>query len=133
VPAAAVIPAPIAYTKVVAVKKLIVELQTWPGSLPHGMYCVMNMTFMRTDRRKSQLSIKPTHSQIRCVDQELSQLRGFAKIYICRNDQVLSAQIGVRTDRTGAWKASQISWVWTGSRSKEGSVPRKEVLSAQLA
>jgi hypothetical protein len=31
VPAAAVIPAPIAYIKVVAVKKLVVELQTWPG------------------------------------------------------------------------------------------------------
>ena len=30
-PAAAVIPAPIAYIKVVAVKKLVVELQTWPG------------------------------------------------------------------------------------------------------
>jgi hypothetical protein len=31
VPAAAVIPAPIAYIKVVAVKKLVVELWTWPG------------------------------------------------------------------------------------------------------
>ena len=30
-PAAAVIPAPIAYIKVVAVKKLVVELQTWSG------------------------------------------------------------------------------------------------------
>jgi hypothetical protein len=34
VPAAAVIPAPIAYIKVVAVKKLVVELQTWPGGPP---------------------------------------------------------------------------------------------------
>ena len=34
VPAAAVIPAPIAYIKVVAVKKLVVELQTWLGGLP---------------------------------------------------------------------------------------------------
>ena len=33
-PAAAVIPAPIAYIKVVAVKKLVVELQPWPGGLP---------------------------------------------------------------------------------------------------
>ena len=33
-PAAAVIPAPIAYIKVVAVKKLVVELQTWLGGLP---------------------------------------------------------------------------------------------------
>lgn len=39
-PAAAVIPAPIAYIKVVAVKKLVVELQAWPGGLPHGMYCL---------------------------------------------------------------------------------------------
>jgi hypothetical protein len=40
VPAAAVIPAPIAYIKVVAVKKLVVELQSWLGGLPHGMYCL---------------------------------------------------------------------------------------------
>jgi hypothetical protein len=39
VPAAAVIPAPIAYIKVVAVKKLVVELQTWLDGLPHGTYC----------------------------------------------------------------------------------------------
>ena len=32
-PAAAVIPAPIAYIKVVAVKKLVVELWTWLGGL----------------------------------------------------------------------------------------------------
>ena len=39
-PAAAVIPAPIAYIKVVAVKKLVVELQTWPGGPPYGVYCL---------------------------------------------------------------------------------------------
>ena len=39
-PAAAVIPAPIAYIKVVAVKKLVVELQAWSGGLPHGTYCL---------------------------------------------------------------------------------------------
>ena len=33
-PAAAVIPAPIAYIKVVAVKKLVVELQAWSGGPP---------------------------------------------------------------------------------------------------
>ena len=38
-PAAAVIPAPIAYIKVAAVKKPVVELQIWPGGLPHGTYC----------------------------------------------------------------------------------------------
>ena len=38
-PAAAVIPAPIAYIKVVAVKKLVVELQAWRGGPPHGVYC----------------------------------------------------------------------------------------------
>ena len=39
-PAAAVIPAPIAYIKVVAVKKLVVELQAWPDGLPHGTHCL---------------------------------------------------------------------------------------------
>ena len=39
-PAAAVIPAPIAYIKVVAVKKLVVELQAWLGGLLNGMYCL---------------------------------------------------------------------------------------------
>jgi hypothetical protein len=38
VPAAAVIPAPIAYIKVVAVKKLVVELEPLPVGLPNGMY-----------------------------------------------------------------------------------------------
>ncbi len=37
-PAAAVIPAPIAYIKVVAVKKLVVELQAWSAGPPHGVY-----------------------------------------------------------------------------------------------
>ena len=36
-PAAAVIPAPIAYIKVVAVKKLVVELRTRPGGPPNGV------------------------------------------------------------------------------------------------
>ena len=39
-PAAAVIPAPIAYIKVVAVKTLVVELQTWPGGPLNGVYCL---------------------------------------------------------------------------------------------
>ena len=39
-PAAAVIPAPIAYIKVVAVKKLVVELQTWSGGPLNGVYCL---------------------------------------------------------------------------------------------
>jgi hypothetical protein len=93
---------------------------------------VMNMTFTRMDRRRSQLSIEPTCSQIGCEDQELSQLRGYAKIYICRNNQVLSTQIGMRTDRTGTRKASRFSRVWTGSGSEEALAPRKEVLSTQL-
>ncbi len=37
-PAAAVIPAPIAYIKVVAVKKLVVEPWAWPAGLPHRMH-----------------------------------------------------------------------------------------------
>ena len=40
VPAAAVIPAPIAYIKVVAVKKLVVGPWTWTGGPPHGAYCL---------------------------------------------------------------------------------------------
>ncbi len=37
-PAAAVIPAPIAYTKVVAVKKLVVERLNMSNGLPHSRY-----------------------------------------------------------------------------------------------
>jgi hypothetical protein len=40
VPAAAVIPAPIAYIKVVAVKKLVVEIRVWPGGPPNR--CVLS-------------------------------------------------------------------------------------------
>lgn len=39
VPAAAVIPAPIAYIKVVVVKKLVVGSQFAPGGVPFGHYC----------------------------------------------------------------------------------------------
>lgn len=38
-PAAAVIPAPIAYIKVVAVKKLVVGLQFRTDGTPPGVYC----------------------------------------------------------------------------------------------
>jgi hypothetical protein len=38
VPAAAVIPAPIAYIKVVAVKKLVVEPWVWLAGPPHREY-----------------------------------------------------------------------------------------------
>jgi hypothetical protein len=38
VPAAAVIPAPIAYIKVVAVKKLVVEFRIRATGLPNGMH-----------------------------------------------------------------------------------------------
>ena len=37
-PAAAVIPAPVAYIKVVAVKKLVVELWAWLAGPPHRVY-----------------------------------------------------------------------------------------------
>ncbi len=37
-PAAAVIPAPIAYIKVVAVKKLVVETWVWLAGPPHRVY-----------------------------------------------------------------------------------------------
>ena len=39
-PAAAVIPTPIAYIKVVAVKKLVVELGPWLGGPPNGEHCL---------------------------------------------------------------------------------------------
>ena len=39
-PAAAVIPAPIAYIKVVAVKKLVVGFLAWLGGPPYGVYCL---------------------------------------------------------------------------------------------
>ena len=39
-PAAAVIPAPIAYIKVVAVKKLVVGFRAWLAGPPYGVYCV---------------------------------------------------------------------------------------------
>ena len=38
-PAAAVIPAPIAYIKVVAVKKLVVGSRSWTSGPPHGGDC----------------------------------------------------------------------------------------------
>jgi hypothetical protein len=38
VPAAAVIPAPIAYIKVAAVKKLVVELRSLSAGPPFGVY-----------------------------------------------------------------------------------------------
>ncbi len=49
-PAAAVIPAPIAYIKVVAVKKLVVEFRDWRiGRASRGMNrCSQFLTFWRT-------------------------------------------------------------------------------------
>ena len=49
-PAAAVIPAPIAYIKVVAVKTLVVELQTWPGGPLNGEYCLAE-SYLLVSRR----------------------------------------------------------------------------------
>ena len=49
-PAAAVIPAPIAYIKVVAVKKLVVELQTWLGGPLNGVYCSAGPYFLVSRR-----------------------------------------------------------------------------------
>ena len=47
VPAAAVIPAPIAYIKVVAVKKLVVGFRGLPSGLPMGMHCSARPSFRR--------------------------------------------------------------------------------------
>ncbi len=49
-PAAAVIPAPIAYIKVVAVKKLVVELQAWLGGPLNGVYCLTG-SYLLVSRR----------------------------------------------------------------------------------
>ena len=48
-PAAAVIPAPIAYIKVVAVKKLVVELWVWLGGLlKRAVLLWRNLSFWQT-------------------------------------------------------------------------------------
>ena len=44
-PAAAVIPAPIAYIKVVAVKKLVVGFWGGVNGRPIGMYCLLRPSF----------------------------------------------------------------------------------------
>lgn len=46
-PAAAVIPAPIAYTKVVAVKKLVVEVLVLDGGLPQTRYVLSVRVHLR--------------------------------------------------------------------------------------
>ena len=46
-PAAAVIPAPIAYIKVVAVKKLVVGFLFWRGGPPHGEHCSVGASSRR--------------------------------------------------------------------------------------
>ena len=46
-PAAAVIPAPIAYIKVVAVKKLVVGLLGRRGGLSFGMHCAVGPSSQR--------------------------------------------------------------------------------------
>ena len=46
-PAAAVIPAPIAYIKVVAVKKLVVGVRGGASGLPMGMHCSARPSFRR--------------------------------------------------------------------------------------
>ena len=43
-PAAAVIPAPIAYIKVVAVKKLVVEFKAWLSGRPSGSVLLLAET-----------------------------------------------------------------------------------------
>jgi hypothetical protein len=50
VPAAAVIPAPIAYIKVVAVKKLVVELQAWLGGPFNSVYCLAGSYLLVSQR-----------------------------------------------------------------------------------
>ncbi len=64
-PAAAVIPAPIAYIKVVAVKKLVVEFRIRAVGLPSGMYCRPGLhlsgiwsAFNRVGQRSETITLK---------------------------------------------------------------------------
>jgi hypothetical protein len=86
VPAAAVIPAPIAYIKVVAVKKLVVELQAWPGGLPNGMYC-LGGSYLLVSRRA--LRWRASGNQ----DLYLEKIRVF-KAGLCPNTLAWNNKIG---------------------------------------
>ncbi len=56
-PAAAVIPAPVAYIKVVAVKKLVVGfLVDHPGPLPSGSECWCESSILAESRARCSLS-----------------------------------------------------------------------------
>ena len=56
-PAPAVIPAPIAYIKVVAVKKLVVEFWAGPGGRSQGLHCLC-LAFPSRDPACSSLSAR---------------------------------------------------------------------------
>jgi hypothetical protein len=58
VPAAAVIPAPIAYIKVVAVKKLVVEFRTRLAGLPNGKYRSAVSSFLEILAALNRVAIK---------------------------------------------------------------------------
>ena len=49
-PAAAVIPAPVAYIKVVAVKKPVVELRARRDGPPYGVYCLAGSYLLVSQR-----------------------------------------------------------------------------------
>ena len=85
-PAAAVIPAPIAYIKVVAVKKLVVELQTWPGGPLNGVYCLAG-SYLLVSRRA--LYWRASGNQ----DFYLEKIRVF-KAGLCSNTLAWNNRIG---------------------------------------
>ena len=76
-PAAAVIPAPVAYIKVVAVKKLVVELRAWRGGPPYGVYCLAG-PYLLVSRRVIHLARWGTRNftlrKLECSKQAIARI-----------------------------------------------------------
>lgn len=71
-PAVAVIPAPIAYIKVVAVKKLVVGSQIRPDGPPTGGYCslpIVQAVILDDLHRLSRVTAKFTLKKLECSKQ----------------------------------------------------------------
>ena len=85
-PAAAVIPAPIAYIKVVAVKKLVVELQAWAGGLP-SWYVLSAWVLLLGEPACSSLGVSGNQ------DFYLEKIRVF-KAGLCSNTLAWNNKIG---------------------------------------
>ncbi len=86
-PAAAVIPAPIAYIKVVAVKKLVVEFWAGPGGRSQGLYC-LRLAFPSGGPACSLLSARGSQ------DVYFEKIRVF-KAGLCLNTSAWNNRIGL--------------------------------------